>query len=122
MYMWGKEEFPYSVRIGDHVELKDRSNAIGGEVVDIIKTYDQTRAYAILVRTSNGYYEVKLDDVTFWEPYGENKKLDSEELMRIELYKFIKRWDIYREEVDEMLDYIYIRDNFEFEENTDYES
>lgn len=101
--MWGKEEFPYSVGVGDHVEWEEG----GGEVVDTIREYDGVKAYQLLVRNSNGYHSVELDDVYLWEPYGENKQLDEDELMRIELYKYILKWDLWRDPIEKMLDFIY---------------
>ena len=115
--MWGKDEFPYSVGVGDHVEWETGKDVNGGEVVDTIREYDGVKAFQLLVRSSDGYHEVDLDDVYLWEPYGGSKRLDEDELMRLELYKFILKWDLWREPIDEMLDFIFQDDDDEWEDD-----
>lgn len=105
--MWGEEEFPFSSRVGDHVEWEIGKNVYGGEVVDVLRDYSGGKAYQLLVRNSKGYHEVELEDVYFWEPYGEDKELDEDEIIRIELYKFIKKWCMQKWEIDKMLDFIF---------------
>ena len=114
--MWGEEEFPFSSRIGDHVEWEIGKDTYSGEVVDVLRDYSGGKAYQLLVRNSKGYHEVELEDVYFWEPYGEDKELDEYEIARIELYKYIKKWELWRGPIDDMLNFI-----FQDEEDEDYE-
>lgn len=104
--MWGKDELPYTINIGDSVEWKDG----GGTVVDIITDYCGIKRYGVLVKNSAGYYDVDLEDIELWEPYGERMDLNYEEKVRIKLYKFIRKWDLARDDIDAMLDFIYQSD------------